>query len=98
MEKHFFNELSNILAYHNFLIKKTIEVFEGEIEDLKAEIETLEGEMEDLRAEIETLEGEKVKVKETLTLLKEIAKPGEYGSLEQRAWDIYHDLKHLVER
>lgn len=93
MEKHFFN----VLAFQNFLIKKIIEAFDGEIEYLQAEIETLEGEIDDFNRKIDDLES---KVKETLTLLKEIAKPGEYGSLEQRAWDIYHDLlKHLkVER
>lgn len=91
MQKHFLN----VLAFHSFIIEKIVEAFDGEIEDLKVEIETLEDEIDDFNWKIDELES---KVKETITLLKEIAKPGEYGSLEQRAWDIYHDLMHLVER
>lgn len=100
----------NMLAFQNFLIEKIqnehaddVGSLNAEIEDLQSEIETLEEEIGVLNGKIDDLEAELPDdgnlAKRALPLLKDIGKPGEYGSLEQRAWDIYHDFKHLeVER
>jgi hypothetical protein len=75
-----------------------IELWHKEAEDLQRVADDYNEELDDKDEEIYRLENELQEqkeaegqaLKEMLVLLKDVAKPGEYGSFEQAAWEFYH--------
>ena len=81
-------------------------VMRDKIRDLKSDLSEAERYADELADEVCDLGNEaddraynygdlQEKTAELLSVVKEIAEPGEHGSLKQRAWELYHANRHL---